>query len=314
MRTKYLRTNRILLSALLTLAVMAMLMFTLSLAVDGVGFTESVFGYGAGYSSGGASGGSVSDGGASDGSVSDDGASGSDIGAEDQTTVSTAKVVSEDITGKIDNDGVMTESVTVASSNGDAAVEVPVGTTARDVDGNALTEITYQKAMPASIPPGKNMVVVADFGPDGATFDPPVTVTMTYDPAALPEGVAAEDMVLAYYDTIAGDWVELSAIVVDTVNHTVSGAASHFTQFAMIAESVVEPTSPDVVSTPTPESELVLDLAPDASPDGDEFRPLTSKSDEDSGGGISYWLIIVPVIAVLSISLAVYYTSKRRTA
>ena len=315
MHTRYIRTNRIFLSALLTLAVMTMLVFTLSLAVDGIGFTESVFGYGSGYSSGSSGGGVTSS---------------SDNGVEEESPVLTAEVVSKDITGKIDADGVMTQSVMVASSNGNAAVEVPAGTTARDVDGNALTEITYQEATPAPVSPGRNMVVVADFGPDGATFNPPVTVTMTYDLAALPEGVAAEDLVLAYYDTVTGDWVELSAVVVDTVNHTVSGAASHFTQFAVLAESeivtdltpaapvyvspVVEPTSPEVVSTTTPESTLVLDLAPDASPDGDEFRPLTSKSDNDSGDGISYWLIIIPVIAVLSISLAVFYTVKRQRA
>ncbi len=31
--------------------------------------------------------------------------------------------------------------------------------------------------------------LVYDFGPNGATFDPPITLTITYDPALIPEGL-----------------------------------------------------------------------------------------------------------------------------
>jgi len=72
-----------------------------------------------------------------------------------------------------------------------------------------------------------------DFGPDGATFDPPITFTWTYDPEALPEGVAEEDLVIAYYDEDAGEWVELDCVV-DTENNVITASVPHFTCFAII--------------------------------------------------------------------------------
>jgi len=68
----------------------------------------------------------------------------------------------------------------------------------------------------------------------------------TYDPDALPEGVADENLVLAYYDEVVGGWVTLDCIV-DTVNHTITASASHFTTFAILGYEVeaLPPPVPD---------------------------------------------------------------------
>ena len=153
-----------------------------------------------------------------------------------------------DLTDRISSEGVMLETINVSCADGNATAEIPAGTKALDAEGNPLAEISCEPPdRPAPVPPDRNMIAVYGFGPDGATFDPPITVTMSYDPVAIPAGVAEEDLVLAYYDAATGTWVEFTGIVVDTVNHTISGKTSHFTQFAVLAKAVVDVT-PSVIS------------------------------------------------------------------
>jgi len=71
-----------------------------------------------------------------------------------------------------------------------------------------------------------------------------VPVTFPYDPADIPEGIAEEDLTIAYYDAAAGDWVVLEGIIVDTVANTISGELSHFTAFAVVSAGVPH-TVPD---------------------------------------------------------------------
>jgi len=66
---------------------------------------------------------------------------------------------------------------------------------------------------------------------------------MEYDPADIPEGVAEEDLVIAYWD--GTEWVVLESVV-DTVANTVSAKVSHFTTFAVIG--IVPPPPPPVLA------------------------------------------------------------------
>jgi len=319
MHTGYLPIKKMVLSAIATLAIVALLLFTLSLTINGFGFGETVFGYGYGYSSGGGISTSSSD--------TED--------TSDEDTATAIETVSQDLNGKIDADGNMTETVAVASSDGNAMAEVPAGTQALDANGDALAQITYQQVTPASIPSGNNVMASADFGPDGATFDPPITVTINYDPNSLPEGVTGQDLILAYYDDVTGEWVELNDIVVDTENHTVSGLASHFTQFAVIVslEEVVPAAIPAVTPAETPTADPVVEPTPAVTTTEsdpvvepsqpqkttqveNDFKPLSSKTQEkteSSSSGIP-WIIIVPIIAVLAIGLLTFYMRNRQKA
>ena len=73
-----------------------------------------------------------------------------------------------------------------------------------------------------------------ELGPSGATFNPPVTVNMQYDPSTLPAGAGEGDLIIAFYDTTTGTWIPLNNIVIDTVHNTISCTTTHFTQFAVI--------------------------------------------------------------------------------
>jgi len=143
--------------------------------------------------------------------------------------------------------GRVMETVTVTSPDGRLTITIPKGTIARDKNGNGLR--TFEATVNESPPPppgGANIIGLAyNFGLPGTTFAPPITLTFSYDPADIPEGVAEEDLVLAYYDEDAGQWVTLECVV-DTVNHTITAQVSHFTTFAVIG--AITPPAPAAFS------------------------------------------------------------------
>lgn len=68
--------------------------------------------------------------------------------------------------------------------------------------------------------------------PEGITFAKPVTVTFTYDPAALEDPASPELLRVA---TVAGaDWEPLNASEIDTSARTVKGALEHFSKWGLI--------------------------------------------------------------------------------
>ncbi|MCL0046603.1 hypothetical protein M1N18_01320, partial [Dehalococcoidales bacterium] len=125
-----------------------------------------------------------------------------------------------DVTGFITPDGVFTETVTAKSEDGLVQLRIDEGTIGL-IDGEPLPEISILEMEVPPDPPVDSAVIglVYDFGPDGATFEPPVTLTFTYDPALIPEGVAEENLVIAMWD--AGEWVNLVSVV-DPVANTIT--------------------------------------------------------------------------------------------
>ena len=140
---------------------------------------------------------------------------------------------------RISNEGVILQTVEATSADGMFTMTIPEGTIALDKDGNPLSTLTADvDESPPPEPEDANIIGLPyDFGPDGATFDPPITFTWSYDPEALPEGVAEEDLVIAYYDEEAGKWVELECEV-DTENNIITASVPHFTTFAIIGTPI----------------------------------------------------------------------------
>ena len=135
--------------------------------------------------------------------------------------------------------GVFTEDATVASDDDNVVLEIAEGTTAETRVGGRLTSIsiTKQRSYP-SVPPETGMVGFPyDLGPDGATFDPAITMTFTYDPNQFPGGVGAKSLTIGYYDEDSQEWVELDAkdVTIDPATNTVRAKISHFTYFGVMA-------------------------------------------------------------------------------
>ena len=188
------------------------------------------------------------------------------------------KLGTTDVRAEISTAGVFTAPVAATSDDGLCILDIPVGTVGLTEDLEPIAEITMVTMEDPPPPPEDASVIglVFDFGPDGATFEPAITLTWSYDPAVIPEGLAAEDMVVAYF--IDGEWVELDECVIDTESMTITASVSHFTTFAVMAvappvveeepavveepELVVEEEEPAVVEEPEPvveEEELVVE-------------------------------------------------------
>ena len=151
----------------------------------------------------------------------------------------------------IDKKGMVIETVTALCKAGPLSIEISKGTIALGKDGKPLSGLSMTEVTTLLPPPeGANIIGLPfDLEPDGATFDPPMTLTWTYDPADLPDGVAPEDLVLAYFDEETQSWVELECKV-DTEAMTVTATVSHFTEFALLSP---KPAAPPVPTPPAPE-------------------------------------------------------------
>jgi len=91
---------------------------------------------------------------------------------------------------------------------------LPKGTVALDKRGNTLADISVELRLPRALPSSGVLVSdVYDFKPDGATFDPPIPVSLPYDADSLPAGTDENALAIATFDTALQDWVLLPSEV-----------------------------------------------------------------------------------------------------
>jgi len=147
----------------------------------------------------------------------------------------------QDVSGITNAQGVFTEPFTLEARDGRASVTIDEGTVGRTSAGQPIEEITITRVDdPPALPADSNVVGFAyDFEPDGATFEPPITLTFTYGPSQIPAGADAENLVIMYWDEDAGEWTELAAedITIDPVTNTITARVSHFTYFSIVAHT-----------------------------------------------------------------------------
>ncbi len=163
-------------------------------------------------------------------------------------------------------DGDLRDEISGTSQDGNLTITILEGTIALDEEGKRLGSLeVLVNENPPEPPKGSSVIGLAyDFEPTGATFDPPITFTWVYDPEDFPGDVT--DLVLAYYDKEASEWIELPCIV-DPTTCTVTASVSHFTTFAIIGfvppmpplpepDHPEEPEEPEVIEPEEPVEEL----------------------------------------------------------
>ena len=145
----------------------------------------------------------------------------------------------------IDSNGRFLQDITVESADGKMRLSIGENTIGLTTAGEPLSEMTIVEMTKPPMPPKDANVIglVYDLAPDDATFDPPATLTISYDPAEIPEGLSEQNLVIAFWDVDTGEWVVLEDCSVDTTAHTISVPVSHFTPFTVlaVAEKVVLP-------------------------------------------------------------------------
>jgi hypothetical protein len=89
---------------------------------------------------------------------------------------------------------------------------------------------------------------VYDFGPEGTTFDPPATLTLTYDEADVTPGSDEEDLTLLT-DTADDEWEEIEGATVDPTTNTVTGEIAGFSRKgigAFVASVEIAPSTIEI--------------------------------------------------------------------
>jgi len=155
-----------------------------------------------------------------------------------------------EVTDIISSTGLFAEAVNAESSDGLCRLTIAKDTVGLINGDEPLSEIKMVKVgAPPAPPTGARMVgQVYDLKPDGATFNPAATLEYSYDPSRIPAGVAEDELVLVWWDSGTGKWVETESTVNPEVN-TITAPVSHFTAFAALAYLPPEPElSPAIFS------------------------------------------------------------------
>ena len=230
----------------------------------------------------------------------------------------------------VNTNGKILTDAHLVTSDSKVKLDIAKDSTILQKSGAALSTLTVAPIANPPAPPAANALVLAyTFGPDGATFNPALTLTFSYDPANLPANVAEKDLYVSYYD--GTNWISLVSTV-DPLTKTITAQISHFSTYAVMGSikapaPVVTPaptptatvpaiptpvqtptlttpvvttpattpvvTTPVVTTTPTP----VMTTTPTPAP-----KPATNYT----------WLIILGAVVVIAVVIAVIVTSRRK--
>ncbi len=137
-----------------------------------------------------------------------------------------------------DGSGLFNIAVTTASQDGKAQLEIDRGVQASNKDGSALKSVSITNATDTEVViAGQTLVGSAyDLGPDGATFNPPVNLSLGYNPSLIPTGLRETSVVIGVWDPTTRKWSKINSQV-DSQGHVVKAAVTHFSRYAVIAEA-----------------------------------------------------------------------------
>jgi uncharacterized repeat protein (TIGR02543 family) len=168
---------------------------------------------------------------------------------------------------KVDTSGTVQANAQLKFGDSGANLDIIKNTKLSDAKGNALGTLTVAELDSITQPPAPREVIIKayEFGPDGARFNPPITLTLSYDAAILPAEADVNSLFIAYWD--GSHWMALESTM-DTASHTVSTKVSHFSEYALIGrqamavvttmptpqEVVLADHNPETVATPPPET------------------------------------------------------------
>lgn len=139
----------------------------------------------------------------------------------------------------------------LTTGDGQASLKVAAGTGMLDSHGQPLRSLSL--AVPGGVlPPSSDSIISAvDFDPEGATFVPPMTLTLGYSSQTLANGISEGTLYIAFWD--GSGWQRLMSTV-DTLAGTVSAPCSQSGLFAIMGEKQAGTPTPTLQPSPMPPS------------------------------------------------------------
>ena len=168
------------------------------------------------------------------------------LGITEPGTVDISRYLLPDASGITGESFSMIGEVSLAGNNSITGLKIPNNCRALNADGTPLTSIDIRPAnIPA--PAGFNVISAVEFGPGGATFDKPVTITYQYDTSVLPKGFKAQNLVFKYYDTSTSEWYPCD-FNVDAQNNSITARISHFSSYAILYPVIAAGLGPSLIA------------------------------------------------------------------
>ncbi len=190
---------------------------------------------------------------------------------------------------EVDDEGYTQGSYRIITLDDKATISIPRGAQMLDSKDNPISTLSAAISSTPPEPPAGVMVITAyDFGPDGAYFNPALTITFEFDASSLPTGIDINTLYLAFYD--GSRWQALDSTL-DINSSTITGEISHFSTYAILGKAAGSSPSPTPTSAPAP------------STPGDQEKPSSASS----------WPLIVGIIIfVILVGLVLFWLRLRR--
>ncbi len=138
----------------------------------------------------------------------------------------------------------------IRTPDGKLSLTIPVGTYVWNAAGAAQSFLSATPLTePPQAPPQHALILAYEMGPSGVTFNPAITLTMSYTDDQIPAGTRETDLYIAWWD--GAQWIKLEGTV-DTAANTITVQVTHFTTFALLVPAALPPTVPTVkINTPS---------------------------------------------------------------
>jgi len=194
--------------------------------------------------------------------------------------------------------GTVLKSVIVNANDNIGNLLIPIGTTALDADGKPLGDASIVPIAGDAIPsvPSGSVFEFAGYayeaGPDGATFDP--AITLSFD---IPEDVwntldlSKNDLTIKWYNKETGLWEDIQTTVIPGTR-TVEARITHFSTFALFTEPITTPVTPTETATTT--------------------TTITTPPSEPPAEGLPMMMILAIFAVVVIIAAAGYFLMMRK--
>jgi hypothetical protein len=147
--------------------------------------------------------------------------------------------------------------------------EIGKNTLLLNSQGALLSNLSVSVLTSPPQPPPQNVILLAyEFGPQGAVFNPPLNLTLTFNPDTFAQPLDETMLRLAYWS--GSDWVTLESQI-DITTGTIHAQISHFSQYALLGR-VIPKTTELAETTP-----LIPSTVPAFSPSRTETLAPTSQ-------------------------------------
>jgi len=119
--------------------------------------------------------------------------------------------------------------IELSSPDQSLTLSIADGTKITGADGGLVQSISASPIAPPAGYPGYHILKAFDFEPAGASFDPGITITISFNEADVPTGAT---LLLALYNETAGEWMLVAGCNND--NGTATFEISHFSIYSLI--------------------------------------------------------------------------------